>query len=159
LGLLGIPSKSANKSTPALSFARIPFLNEDLAMDIGHRLRVLRDEKNLSQNDMEKRTGLLRGYISRVENGRTTPSIETLNKMSHALDVPLYQVLDDCQEPPASLNGHSSRSNEWGSAGKDARFLNRLSRLLATISEADRQLLLSLAENITRKQKRTAPKS
>jgi transcriptional regulator with XRE-family HTH domain len=128
-------------------------------MDIGHRLRVLRDEKNLSQNDMEKRTGLLRGYISRVENGRTMPSIETLNKMSRALDVPLYQVLYDCQEPPASLNGHSSRSNEWGSASKDARFLNRLSRLLATISEADRQLLLSLAENITRKQKRTASKS
>ena len=127
-------------------------------MDIGHRLRVLRDEMNLSQGDMEKRTGLLRGYISRVENGRVLPSIETLEKLSHALDLPLYQVLYDCQVPPAS-NGHSSQSSEWGSAGKEARFLNRLSRLLATISEADRELLLSLAENITRKQKRTAPKS
>ena len=127
-------------------------------MDIGHRLRVLRDEMNLSQGDIEKRTGLLRGYISRVENGRVLPSIETLEKLSHALDVPLYQVLYDRQEPPTVLNGHSSQSNEWGRSGKNARFLNRLFRLLATISEADRELLLSLAENISRKQKRTTPK-
>jgi hypothetical protein len=56
-------------------------------------------------------------------------------------------------------NSHTTRSDESGSVGKDARFLNRLTRFLATMSEADRQLLLSFAENITRKQKRTAPKT
>ncbi len=47
-------------------------------MIIGDRLRELREAKNLSQEDIEKRTGLLRCYISRVENGHTVPAIETL---------------------------------------------------------------------------------
>jgi transcriptional regulator with XRE-family HTH domain len=69
-------------------------------MDIGHRLRLLRDEMNLSQGDIEKRTGLRRGYISRVENGRVLPSIETLEKPSYPLDVPLYQVPYDRPQSP-----------------------------------------------------------
>jgi|SRR5882724_1447246 len=63
------------------------------AMIIGDRLRALRDEKNLSQGDIEKRTGLLRCYISRVENGHTVPAIETLEKMARALEIPMYQLL------------------------------------------------------------------
>ena len=49
-------------------------------MIIGDRLRALREEKKLSQDDIEKRTGLLRCYISRVENGHTVPAIETLRR-------------------------------------------------------------------------------
>jgi transcriptional regulator with XRE-family HTH domain len=58
-------------------------------MIIGDRLRELRDTKKLSQGDIEKRTGLLRCYISRVENGHTVPAIETLEKMARALEVPM----------------------------------------------------------------------
>ena len=58
-------------------------------MIIGDRLREIRIEKDLSQGDIEKRTGLLRCYVSRVENGHTVPSIETLEKMARALGVPL----------------------------------------------------------------------
>ena len=47
-------------------------------MLIGSRLKELRESKSLSQGDIEKRTGLLRCYISRVENGHTVPAIETL---------------------------------------------------------------------------------
>jgi transcriptional regulator with XRE-family HTH domain len=129
-------------------------------MDIGHRLTSLREEKKLSQGDIEKRTGLLRCYVSRVENGHTVPAIETLEKMARALEMPLYQLMYDGTEPPklpTRTNGH--KTPEWGNVGKDARFLNKLSRFLATMSEADRQLLLSFAENVTRKQKRTAPKN
>jgi transcriptional regulator with XRE-family HTH domain len=129
-------------------------------MDIGRRLALLREEKKLSQGDIEKRTGLLRFYISRVENGHTVPAIETLEKITRALETPLYQLMYDGTEPPklpTGTNGH--KAPEWGDAGKDARFLNKLSRFLATMSEADRQLLLSFAENVTRKQKRTAPKN
>jgi len=62
---------------------------------IAERLRELREDKNLSQGDVEKRTGLLRCYISRVENGHTVPSIETLEKLARALEVPLYQLSYD----------------------------------------------------------------
>ena len=57
-------------------------------MVISDRLRELREQKNLSQGDIEKRTGLLRCYISRVENGHTVPAIETLEKLARALEVP-----------------------------------------------------------------------
>ena len=40
-------------------------------MLIGNRLRELRESKTLSQGDIEKRTGLLRCYISRLEKGHT----------------------------------------------------------------------------------------
>ena len=55
-------------------------------MIIGDRIRGMREEKKLSQGDIEKRTGLLRCYISRVENGHTVPAIETLEKIARALE-------------------------------------------------------------------------
>jgi transcriptional regulator with XRE-family HTH domain len=57
-------------------------------MVIGDRLKTLRETKDLSQGDIEKRTGLLRCYVSRVENGHTVPSVETLEKFARALEVP-----------------------------------------------------------------------
>jgi transcriptional regulator with XRE-family HTH domain len=73
-------------------------------MIIGDRLRELREGKSLSQGDIEKRTGLLRCYISRVENGHTVPAIETLEKMARALEVPLYHLFYDGEEPPKLPN-------------------------------------------------------
>ena len=72
----------------------------NLAMIIGDRLRELREDKKLSQGDIEKRTGLLRCYVSRVENGHTVPAIETLEKMARALEIPLYQLFHDGKESP-----------------------------------------------------------
>ncbi|PYU81614.1 MAG: transcriptional regulator [Acidobacteria bacterium] len=97
-------------------------------MIIGDRLRALREERKLSQGDIEKRTGLLRCYISRVENGHTVPAIETLEKMARALEIPMYQLFYEGDEPPKLrylLNRKSSDENLWGSTGKDARFLNK----------------------------------
>ena len=79
-------------------------------MIIGDRLRALREEKKFSQGDIEKRTGLLRCYISRVENGHTVPAIETLEKMARALEVPLYQLFYDGEEPPNSPTFRSARA-------------------------------------------------
>jgi transcriptional regulator with XRE-family HTH domain len=73
-------------------------------MVIGDRLRELRDQKELSQGDIEKRTGLLRCYVSRVENGHTVPAIETLEKLARALEVPLYQLFYDGAQPPKLPN-------------------------------------------------------
>jgi len=59
---------------------------------ISDRLRSIREEKNLSQGDIEKRTGLLRCYVSRVENGHTVPAVETIEKFARALEVPIYKL-------------------------------------------------------------------
>ena len=69
-------------------------------MIIGDRLRDIREQKMLSQGDIEKRTGLLRCYISRVENGHTVPAIETLEKLARAMEIPMYQLFYDGEEPP-----------------------------------------------------------
>jgi transcriptional regulator with XRE-family HTH domain len=122
-------------------------------MDIGERLRGIREEKNLSQGDMEERSGLLRCYISRVENGHTVPSLETLEKMARALGMPLYELMYDGPEGPAS-NGDATHSDGWGSSGKDVRFMNRLRQSLAKMTESDRALLLSFAEKISEGKKR-----
>jgi transcriptional regulator with XRE-family HTH domain len=71
---------------------------------IADHLRELREAKKLSQGDIEKRTGLLRNYISRVENGHTVPAIETLEKLARALEVPLYQLFYEGEEPPRVPN-------------------------------------------------------
>jgi transcriptional regulator with XRE-family HTH domain len=122
-------------------------------MDIGYRLRSLREHKKLSQGEIEKRTGLLRCYISRVENGHTVPSVETLEKIARALEMPLYQLMYEGQEPPALPSAGGKRTDEWGNAGKDARFLNRLCLSLAKMAERDRKLLLSFAEKMPQRRK------
>ena len=120
-------------------------------MIIGDRLRALREEKKFSQGDVEKRTGLLRCYISRVENGHTVPAIETLEKMARALEVPLYQLFYDGEEPPELPNLPKRKSADdiaWGSSGKDARFLVKFRRLLGRVDEGDRKLLLHMAQKM-----------
>jgi transcriptional regulator with XRE-family HTH domain len=120
-------------------------------MIIGDRLRGLREEKKLSQGDIEKRTGLLRCYISRVENGHTVPAIETLEKMARALEVPLYQLFYDGDEAPELPNLPKRRTADeiaWGSTGKEARFLTMFRRLLGRIDEGDRRLLLYMAQKM-----------
>ena len=72
---------------------------------IGERLRTIRESKNLSQGDIELRTGMMRSYTSRVENGHTVPSIETLAKYAQALDIPLYQIFYDGKEAPKKIKG------------------------------------------------------
>jgi transcriptional regulator with XRE-family HTH domain len=72
---------------------------------IGERLRTIRESKNLSQGDIEKRTGLIRCYTSRVENGHTVPSVETLAKYAQALEIPLYQIFYDGEEAPKKIKG------------------------------------------------------
>jgi transcriptional regulator with XRE-family HTH domain len=121
-------------------------------MIIGDRLREMREEKKLSQGDIEKRTGLLRCYISRVENGHTVPAIETLEKMARALECPLYQLFYEGEEPPKLPNILKRKSSDgivWGSTGKEARYLNKLRRLLGKTEESDRKLLLYIAQKMT----------
>jgi transcriptional regulator with XRE-family HTH domain len=74
-------------------------------MDIGDRLKTIRESKGMSQGDIEKRTGLLRCYISRVENEHSVPAIDTLEKLTRAMEIPMYQLFyDGGEKPPAKLD-------------------------------------------------------
>jgi transcriptional regulator with XRE-family HTH domain len=122
-------------------------------MLIANRLRELREAKNLSQGDIEKRTGLLRCYISRVENGHTVPAIETLEKMASALEIQLYQLMYDGDEPPEApapiaVNGNGLRMPVL--QGKEARYFQKLTRLLTKMSPDDRDLFLFMVHKMAR---------
>lgn len=122
-------------------------------MIIATRLRSLREERKLSQGDIEKRTGLLRCYISRVENGHTVPSIETLEKLAAALEIPLYQMFYEGEEPPPLPNLSKRTSTEDlemdAETMKQNRFFEKVRRLLAKVSdERDRQIILYMAQKL-----------
>ena len=131
-------------------------------MVIGDRLRQLREDKKLSQGDIEKRTGLLRCYVSRVENGHTIPAIETLEKMARALEVPLYQLFYDGDEPPNVpnlLKQRASDASAWGSTGKNSIYLHKLVKCLGKSTDSDRKLLLALAQKVSRERSRRVSKA
>ena len=119
-------------------------------MIIGDRLRALREDKKLSQGDIEKRTGLFRSYISRIKHNHSVPNMENLEKMARALEVPLYQLFYDGEEPPKLPNLPKGKSDEdlWGSSGKDGRFLSKLRHLLGKANEQDRKIILLMAQKM-----------
>jgi transcriptional regulator with XRE-family HTH domain len=123
-------------------------------MVIADRLKELREQKNMSQGDIEKRTGLLRCYISRVENGHTVPAIETLEKMARAMEVPMYVLFYDGEKPPRPNIPTTDVTTGWGSSGRDARTLHRFRRLMGRADEGDVKLLLSMAQKMSRRKKR-----
>jgi transcriptional regulator with XRE-family HTH domain len=128
-------------------------------MVIGDRLRELRESKKLSQGDIEKRTGLLRCYISRVENGHTVPAIETLEKLARALEIPLYQLFYDGDEPPKLPNLLKRKTSDdiaFGSSGKQATYLHKLRKCLSKAAETDRKLIMVMAQKMATGRNRRA---
>ena len=122
-------------------------------MLIGERLRTLRAEKKITQREIEERTGLLRCYISRVENGHSVPAVETLERFARALEVPMYQLFYEGKEPPKPPKLPKRRQGSekvWGDSGEDARTLEKLRRLLSRAKETDRKLLLVIARKMAR---------
>ena len=125
-------------------------------MMISERLRFLREAKELTQGEIENRSGLKRAYISRVENGHTVPSLATLEKWAAALEVSLYALFYDGEEPPKPISlppDARSGDDRWGTEGDSLRYFLHLQQLLGRISEPDRKLLLNLAFHMARKKK------
>jgi transcriptional regulator with XRE-family HTH domain len=123
-------------------------------MLIGERLRAIREAKKMSQGDVEHRTGLLRAYISRVENGHTVPAVETLEKFARALEVPMYQLFYEGSEAPKPLlrlRQLRLKRALWGDAGKEARQVEQFRRLLSKMEDRRRGLLLSLAQRLAQR--------
>lgn len=128
-------------------------------MSLGERLRLLREAKHLSQGEVQKRTGLLRSYISRLENGHSVPTLQTLEKLARAMEIPLYQLFPDSEEQPEKLifpDRKGSNRAARKSSAKDRRLFGRFGELLGRIDNGDRQLLLLMAEKMARPRYRPA---
>lgn len=121
-------------------------------MVIGDKLKELRETKKLSQGDIERRTGLRRCYISRVENGHTVPSVDTLETMARALEVPMYRLFTDdvnVKKPNIAFTEVERARN----AKRDSQ-LRPFAKALSRMNDKDQRLLVHLAwkmANRTRK--------
>jgi transcriptional regulator with XRE-family HTH domain len=120
-------------------------------MQIGKKLKQLRESKNLSQGDIEKKTGLLRCYTSRVENGYTVPSVETLEKYAGALDVPLYRLFYDGEKPPKQITPPAAEHKK-----AQIKEMVPLANTLTRLDEQDRGLLLAMANKMAGRHMRKA---
>jgi transcriptional regulator with XRE-family HTH domain len=112
-----------------------------LPMNIGETIRNLRLQKGMSQGDIEKRTGLLRCYLSRVENGHTIPSLDTLAKIAGAMDVPLAQFFADGAGADGSR--HMPQLSE-----DEVRFLTQIRRYSSNLNDSDRKLVLAMVKKM-----------
>lgn len=117
-----------------IALAAVP--PESLSKNIGNTIRTYRLQKGMSQGDIEKRTGLLRCYLSRVENGHTVPSLETLQKIARALGLQLSEFFAE-DRMARDLGGLNLDEDE-------IRFLTQIQRYSAHLSESDRRLLLAM---------------
>ena len=121
-------------------------------MIIGDRLRAVREMKNMSQGDIEKRTGLLRCYISRVENGHTVPAIETLEKMARAMEIEMYQLFFDPNhsgKAPQELKLPNRPATKL--SRKDTNVMSRLGKLVAQMDDRNKALIVTIAQKMVKK--------
>jgi len=121
-------------------------------MDLGERLRQFREFRGLSQGNIEDCfVATARGW----ENGQTAPSVETLERLASALEVPLYQFLYEGEKPPKSLETQTQQIEDWASRGKGRCMLSKLQKAMRKMSAPDRALLLSMATKMVGKKRRT----
>ena len=103
---------------------------------IGTTIRAHRLQRGLSQGDIEKKTGLLRCYLSRVENGHTIPSLDTLSKIALALDLPIAQFFAE--------DSLSRQLNSPKISDEELKFLTQIRRYSNNLDDSDRKLLIAM---------------
>jgi transcriptional regulator with XRE-family HTH domain len=113
-------------------------------MNIGITIRSFRLQRGMSQGDIEKRTGLLRCYLSRVENGHTVPSLDTLSKIAGAMELPLSHFFSE------GTNNNGSKPLPQLS-DDELRFLSQIRRYSASLNDSDRKLVLAMVKKMAMK--------
>lgn len=66
----------------------------DVRARLSGNMRRLRQSKDWSQEELAHQSGLHRTYISDLERGARNPTIEVVDKIAVALDVPCGELLD-----------------------------------------------------------------
>ena len=109
-------------------------------VNIGQVIRSYRSDRGLSQGDIERRTGLLRCYLSRVENGHTVPSLETLAKIAEAMEISLADFFPMLETPR-----EREAKKALGELSQDElRFLGEIKRYSSTLTHENKCLVLAM---------------
>ncbi len=100
-------------------------------------------QKGMSQGDIEKRTGLLRCYLSRVENGHTIPSLDTLAKIAQSMDLALAAFFVE----QGAENGNAKSAPQL--TEDEVRFLTQVRRYSPGLNESDRKLVIAMVKKMS----------
>src|SRR5579862_6577488 len=109
-------------------------------VNIGEVIKTYRSQRGLSQGDIERRTGLLRCYLSRVENGHTVPSLETLARIAGAMKISLADFFPGAD----SEQDRETRKILSGLSKEEIRLLTEIQKCSATLSKDDKNLFLGV---------------
>jgi transcriptional regulator with XRE-family HTH domain len=109
-------------------------------VNIGEVIRSYRSDRGLSQGDIERRTGLLRCYLSRVENGHTVPSLETLAKIAEAMEISLADFFPGTDTP----SDRETRKMLGELSEEEIRFLADIKKYSTSLSDDDKRLVLAM---------------
>ena len=109
-------------------------------MNLGVSIRRIRQEKGLSQGEMQKRTGILRSYLSRVENGHTVPSLATLQRLASAMGVSLADFF--------AAEGEGASATAPIPSDTASQYLGELKNYLPQLSTQQRQELLEMVKEM-----------
>jgi transcriptional regulator with XRE-family HTH domain len=157
-----IPLRSSNKNNERSLYNTVVICSPSctrngggaLAMriNVGGRLKAERKARRFSQADLEQRCGLPRCRISWLENGRAVPTIETLEKLCDALEIPLHQLFGEGDQPAKKARTASERIVAKGRGRSrrtgQRRFLTELRQELQRLCEDDLDLLLYIARTL-----------
>lgn len=72
-------------------------------MDIGHKIKQLRRQKNLTLEELASRCELTKGFLSQLENDLSSPSISTLNDILEALGSSLPEFFSEAKDPQKTV--------------------------------------------------------
>ncbi len=109
-------------------------------VNIGEVIRSYRNDRGLSQGDIERRTGLLRCYLSRVENGHTVPSLETLAKIAEAMEISLADFFPSADTP----QDRETKKVLGELSEEEIRFLADIKKYSTTLTDEDKKLVLAM---------------
>lgn len=139
-------------------FKVIYTIGEEIPLLIGPRIKALREQEGLSQGDIERRSGIMRAYLSRVEHGRTVPSVSTLERLARAMEVPLHRFFEKGDAPAGATRWPAKLMAVQGLACDGDSYYERICRLLAFMRKRDRALLMFLARCLAQRKKPRGPR-
>jgi DNA-binding XRE family transcriptional regulator len=87
-----------------------------LEVAIGREVRAFRARAGMTVAELSKRTGLSIGMLSKIENGNTSPSLTTLQSLSHALNVPVTAFFRRFEDVHNAVHTKSGRASRWSGA-------------------------------------------
>ena len=112
------PSKPARLTQDPHAVRDLP--EKSLEIAIGRQVRDLRKRQRMTGTDLAAQAGMSVSMLSKIENGVISPSLQTIQALSHALGVPFISLFSGFEEPRGAMHVKAGKGVETHRAGTRA---------------------------------------